>query len=339
MYANSYSVFLAIQVDPVIAGYARNYLVCLLPGLLCFMAQDCFRRFLQSQGFFWPHLAANVTAALLHVCWGYLLVVVCELNEVGAGIASSLTYFTSFVLLQLIIRSKRMTNCLVPVTFKGFFTEMRTYYTYGLPTVVTFLLSAGCFEGTKYLANFLGVSSLAASIALFTVEGLVYTIPLGFSIAMSVIVGKRVGENRPQAAKNYWLSSVVLLFIVLVPGMVVFIVSCPFWASAFTTDPEVLEIIQNTVFWTALTTLFTGYDVVTGGVLRGLGKQHIATLTYFISFYLVSFPSSYFLTQVASWALPGLMVGLVIGNLLSISVNSLVALRADWKPLTFNSSS
>ncbi len=83
---------------------------------------------------------------------------------------------------------------------------------YGFPSGAQLLLDVGAFTGFLVMVGRLGEKELAATGLAFNVNTLAFIPMLGFGMAVTTLVGQRLGENRPELAMRgtwtaFWLSS------------------------------------------------------------------------------------------------------------------------------------
>ncbi|KAK9693901.1 ethionine resistance protein [Basidiobolus ranarum] len=76
--------------------------------------------------------------------------------------------------------------------------------------------------------------------------------------------------------------------------------------------------------------IFDGLGGVTGGVLRGQGKQEIGAYVNIAAYYLIAMPIGYWLVFINNWNLPGIWWAFLIA-LFGVSVGQLTSiLRTNW---------
>lgn len=66
------------------------------------------------------------------------------------------------------------------------------------------------------------------------------------------------------------------------------------------------------------------------GIIKGIGKQALATLAYFICFYLIGVPASYYFCFVRAYGLLGLWIGLASGLSILLLSLTMIINKADW---------
>ena len=305
---------LSIGVTQVISEHAFVYLSHVLPGLWFFLAFDFYRRFLQSQGYFWPAVIVNFCTTTLHVFWNWLLVIYCGYNVEGAGIATSITYFSNFALIVVIIRvfSLDKKTC-VGCDWSNFWPEVLKYLEYGIPAAGMVVLDYLNFEITQLEANLLGAEVQAAHVSVLNTTSLLYMVPLGTSIAISVIVGNLVGNEEQARAKLYSFASFLMIVIVMIPINLVLCLMRANWAELYSYDRQVIDLISQLIIPMCVFNIIDSIQTILGGVLKGLARQTSASIVIFISYYVLSLPVGYMLAFWWELNILGIWYGMILG--------------------------
>ena len=81
----------------------------------------------------------------------------------------------------------------------------------------------------------------------------------------------------------------------------------------FNRDPEVVELVAQTLPICAFMQLFDGLAAVSNGLLRGIGRQEIGGYVNLAIYYLVALPVSFGLGFGLHWKLKGLWTGVTLG--------------------------
>ena len=103
----------------------------------------------------------------------------------------------------------------------------------------------------------------------------------------------------------------------------------------FTSDPDVLAVGVSLLHIAALFQLFDGLQVVTAGVLRGLGDTRTPMVAGFVGYWLLGLPTGYLLCFRFGRGVSGLWIGMLVGLvtvgvvLLAVWVRRLERLRLD----------
>ena len=148
---------------------------------------------------------------------------------------------------------------------------------YGGPSGLPLLVEAFAFAMlTRYVAG-LGVTAGAATSLAFNVNALAFVPVIGLGIAVSTLVGQRLGEGRPDlAARATWTAQVLGLIYTLAFGaLYVFVPDAFMMAHAAFADPEEFrEVRETTVIllrFVALYCLLDALQMVFVGALKGAG--------------------------------------------------------------------
>jgi len=160
-------------------------------------------------------------------------------------------------------------------------------------------------------------------------------VPLGVSSAGAVRVGHAVGAgDRIGVVYGGWMA------IAFGVGFMGFAAATLFLfprqiISLFTTDPDVFAVGVSLLYVAAFFQLFDGLQVVTAGVLRGLGDTRTPMLAGLVGYWLLGLPTGYFLCFRLGRGVSGLWIGMLVGlvtvglALLVVWIKRLRRLRMD----------
>jgi MATE family multidrug resistance protein len=183
----------------------------------------------------------------------------------------------------------------------------------GAPIGVQFVLESGAFGVVGLLMGWLGVNQVAAHQVVLNLASLTFMVPLGVASAAAVIVGHAVGRGdaggvrRSTVAALAGGASVMALMAVLLIG-------APGGLSrADTSDPNVLALTVLLMPIAGVFQVFDGLQVVSVGLLRGLGDTQVPMITNIVGFWCIGMPVSLWLGFGLRYGAVGLWWGLVVG--------------------------
>ena len=81
----------------------------------------------------------------------------------------------------------------------------------------------------------------------------------------------------------------------------------------FTEDDAVIRMAGKAVHLLAFLILSDGMQGVSGGIMRGAGKQFVGALTNIFSYYCIGLPAAWFLCFHAQLGVSGLLLGISAG--------------------------
>jgi len=155
---------------------------------------------------------------------------------------------------------------------------------YGLPSGLQFALDGLAFTVFLFLVGQLGDAELAATSIAFTLNMVAFLPALGMAQGVTVLVGQRLGEDRPQLAERTtwtgfrlaWIyMAVIAALYVLLPGLLMH----PFRAK---TDDQlearVAELVPVLLQFVAVYSLFDSMNLIFALALKGAGDTRFVTI-------------------------------------------------------------
>ncbi|HET6326905.1 MAG TPA: MATE family efflux transporter [Planctomycetaceae bacterium] len=164
---------------------------------------------------------------------------------------------------------------------------------FGLPTGLQMAAEISAFTVFLVLVGRLGTAEMAATNLAFNVNMLSFVPMVGLATAVMTLVGKRVGEGRPQLAeRTVWLAAGATAAYMLFFAMM-FVVFPKVMLRPFTGGNATAELagIQHTVVvllrFTAVYTFFDGMALVFAFAIRGAGDTRFPFYYTLVSAWLV----------------------------------------------------
>ncbi|XP_072099069.1 multidrug and toxin extrusion protein 1-like isoform X4 [Mobula birostris] len=156
-------------------------------------------------------------------------------------------------------------------------------------------------------------------------------IPLGSSVAASVLVGNALGARDAEKAQNS--ATVALCFI----GCCSLLISTILGAArsvlgyVLTADKEIVQLVANVDPIIATFHWFEAIATVSGGVLRGAGKQKIGAIGNLVGFYSIGFPLGITLMLAAHLGVMGLWSGFFVCVVVQAAFFLVVIYKMNWR--------
>jgi len=162
---------------------------------------------------------------------------------------------------------------------------MRRLLRYGAPSGVQFLVECSGITALIMLLGRMGELELAASNLAFNVEALAFMPMLGIGIAVSTLVGQRLGEDRADLAERAtWTAfQIGMAYMVLIASLYVFAPRFLLMAHAAYAEPAEFERIAQltTVLlrFVAVFCLFDAMNIVFVSAIKGAGDTRFVMVT------------------------------------------------------------
>lgn len=184
----------------------------------------------------------------------------------------------------------------------------------GLPIGTTMFIEFAAFAVTVALMGMdMGKKTLAAHEVALTLAALAFMMPLGVGNAASVLVGQAVGAGDHALTRSTALAGLILGGGVMTVTATIFIVAPAPLARLFTNDPETLALAASLIPIAGFFQVFDGVQVVSAGILRGLGETRAPMKAMFIGKWFVGVPLGITLVYQYDFGAAGFWWGFVAG--------------------------
>ncbi|ADV61471.1 MATE efflux family protein [Isosphaera pallida ATCC 43644] len=318
-------------IEPELAEATRSYLLGLNFSTLPLMLYVAWRRYLQGVGIVRSvmvvMIAANVINAALDVWLVFGGLGLPALGVAGAGWATfGSRVFMSIGLLVCIRLYHRETGPIDSALagrptawMEGLvwgvleWSRVARLFRLGLPTAGQFLLEMGAFGTATLMAGTLGEMPLAAHQLAMNLSSLTFMVPLGIGAAGAVRVGHNLGAGRPGQARRAGWTAMTLGVVFMFGAAVAFLLLPRTLMSAYTSDPNLIELAAALLFLAALFQLFDGVQVIATGLMRGAGETQIPMFVNGVAHWMIGLPLGWWLAFRQGLNVTGLWIGLTLG--------------------------
>ncbi len=337
-------LFDLIGHSPAVRREEIAYFRVLCYGIAPHIAGTAASCFYSGRGRTWVLLTVGVTAVLVNIVADYLLIFGrCGLPELGirgAAWATNLALLTSavaFVVLFLLPAHQRRYH-----TLRGWRPDwdlFRRLLRYGGPNGLTFLLDMTAFTVFTLIIGRLGTLELAASNLALNVNHLAFMPLIGCGMAISTMVGQRLGRNDPAEAEyctwtglhvgGSYMAAMALGYL-LVPEWFL----SPFGARAQDPDFAAAQLIAvNLLRVVAAYCLFDAFYMTFTAALKGAGDtRYILWMSVLLGWSIMVAPA---LVAIV-WCRPSiyLLWAFLCANVIVSGVVFFVRFRAGhWKSM------
>lgn len=159
----------------------------------------------------------------------------------------------------------------------------------GLPIGLSLFLQSGLFTGVALLMAKLGTNAVAAHQITLNYCGLVFMVPLGFAMALTVRVGQAIGAREVQAARRMGLIGVILCGSLASVAATATLNFAPAIVGVYTRDPAVAAVALTLFRVAALLQFADGVQVAASFALRGLKDTRVPLLINATSYWGIGF--------------------------------------------------
>lgn len=238
----------------------------------------------------------------------YLFCYKLNIGILGAAISNNITYWLSFTLLVLYAKFIEGAECWGGWS-RDALKSLRVFARLAILGVLHVGTEWWAFEIVALAAGRMGPIPLAAQSTIMTADQILNTIPFGIGIAISSRVGKSLGgRNAVQAKRTAHLGTIMACII----GGIVLItlmLTRDSFGRIFNDDDRVIQLTSDVLPFVALFQVSDAMNGCCGGVLRGMGRQHLGAAVNIVSYYFFALPLGISLAFWYGWGLNGLWIG------------------------------
>ncbi|KAJ8347656.1 hypothetical protein SKAU_G00262450 [Synaphobranchus kaupii] len=291
-------------------------------------------RYLQNQGIIWPQVITGVAGNVVNALANYICLYVLDLGVAGSAASNAIAQFSLAVSLFMYIHWKGLHKSTWGGWSKDCVREWDSFISLAIPSMLMLCLEWWTYEIGGFLAGLISETELGAQAIAYEIGTIAYMFPLGFAVAASVRVGNALGAGNMEQAKLS--SKVALLCAVVVSFFVAIIIGNlkDVIGYIFTDDMEIVTRVKDVMVVYASFHLFDCIAGVTGGIVRGAGKQKIGALCNLVGYYFIGLPIGVSLMFPANLGIIGLWSGLVLCVFIQCVFFIILLVKLDWKKAT-----
>ncbi|KAL8931079.1 MAG: hypothetical protein Q9208_000182 [Pyrenodesmia sp. 3 TL-2023] len=321
-------LFKALGEDADLSKDSCRFLCCLIPGGLGYIYFEAMKKYLQAQEIMRPGTYVLLITSPINAGLNFLFIYTFKMGLLGAPIATSISYWLSFLLLVAYARFFRGSECWGGWSRKCLH-NLGTFSRLAALGVVHVGTEWWAFEIVALAAGRLGTIPLAAQSVIMTSDQVMNTIPFGVGVAASARVGNLLGA---QNAKGAAVAANTAAWLSMLLGAVVLAIlmgTKDHFAKIFNDDTDVVKLTAEVLPYVALFQIADGLNGSCGGSLRGMGRQHIGAAVNMVSYYCGALPLGIYLAF-NGWGLKGLWVGQCIALYLVGILEWVIVAFSNW---------
>jgi len=325
-----------LQVEAEVIPPAVDYLRAVSWGAPFWAAFLVLRFLSEGLGRTRPTMYFGLFAMLLNVPADYVLMYgklgFAPLGAEGCGVATALVLAVQALLMILYVGRHNSYRFLALFTHWEWprFDKLWELMRVGIPIGATIFVESSLFLAASLLMGRLGTIELAGHQIALNFAALVFMIPLGLGMAITVRVGNAVGRgDLPEARFRGWSGIGLALITQILSALVIFLFPKQI-AALYTSDPKVATVAVSLLFFAAVFQLSDGLQAAAAGALRGLKDTQWPMLMVVFAYWAVGLPLSYGLGIIGGRGGAGIWVGLLAGlTVAAIALIARFALRRD----------
>lgn len=273
---------------------------------------NTFKQFFDGIGHTKTSMYIMIAGNILNIGGNYLLIYgpgpMPELGLLGAGIstmASRIIMF--FAAAAIFLFTKKYKTYSSAMRNSRFSKELyRTIDKQSWPVALQMGMESSAFALTGVMAGWLGTTALATHQIMITISQLFFMVYYGITSAVSVRVSYYIGKNDVKQLRDVAAAG---LHIVLLIGAIVVIPvlllrnDMGYW---FADSKEVAEMCAQVIILMVIYQFGDGMQMIYANALRGTGYVKPMMYIAFVSYFIISLPTSYFLGIYMNFGIVGI---------------------------------
>ena len=271
---------------------------------------------------------ATIIGNLINVGFNYVLIFgkfgFPKMGIVGAGVGTLVSRLAMILIIWVLLKNDKKAMAFV-THIKLFVLEstmLKKIINLGLPSAMQMFFEVAIFTSAIWLSGLLGKNAQAANQIALNLSSMTFMIAMGLSVTAMIRVGNQKGLRNyvelQRIAKSIFLMGIMfasvfaLLFLIfhdIFPLLYLDLED----VNNYIDNQEVVAIASKLLLIAALFQISDSAQVVFLGALRGLQDVKIPTLLTFIAYWMIGFPTSYFLGKETAYGSTGIWMGLLVG--------------------------
>lgn len=322
-----------VGASPETEAYAVTYFSILMGGLIFTAWQMCINAVQRGAGNTKIAMKTNVVSNTVNVIFNYLLIGgnlgFPRLGIAGAAIATVLgAVVASIMCLMSIIPKDRFVNLpyIIAEKIRPSIESFQNIVSVGYSIFFEQILIRIGFMSTAFMAAKQGTSAMAAHQVTMNLLSLSFAFGDGLQAAAVALIGKSLGEERPELAKRYGRICGGIAIIIAAFLAVFYLIGSKAIYMMFFDDPSTIDIGIRVSRVLIAAIIFQVPSVVFVGALRGAGDTLYTTMSSTVSVTIIRTSVSYLFGYVLNFGIEGIWLG-IVGDQVSRLVLSLTRFR------------
>ncbi|MGI8619934.1 MAG: MATE family efflux transporter, partial [Gemmatimonadaceae bacterium] len=325
------AVLRALHQPEELVPLAASYVLICIPSFLPFNAFLVFRQLLQALSLTREIVITIILCNLANVALNWLLIFgnygFPSLGVAGAALATAISR-TLLVVILVALTWRTLRVYMKPLRREVFqAAPLARMLKLGLPIGAQQELEVAYFGGLIVLMGLLGTISVAAHQVAINLASLTFMVPVGVASATAVFVGRAVGAGDERAVRRYAVAGLACGVGFMCVAAAIFLLLPWELARMYSRDAEVVALAAGLIPIAGLFQVFDGTQVVSSGILRGIGDTRFPMLASALGFWLVGLPLSVFLGFSGGLGAEGLWWGSLVA-LIAVAALLLYRVRA-----------
>ncbi|OVE78611.1 MATE family efflux transporter [bacterium I07] len=309
LYAAAPMIFKLAGHAPEVAILEEQYFKIMIFSGFPVTASSAMAAFFSGRGKTWVVMWVTFASTLVNIILDYCLIFgrlgFPEMGIEGAALATVISQFVRLAIYFVLI--------LKPVyrirfdTLHGYKPDrdlLARLVRFGLPNGIHYFLEVMGWTFLILLIGRYGTMPLAASNITFNINHLAFMPMIGLGMALTILVGQRLGHDQPELAEKSTWSTVrlMMLYMGIIAAGYLFIPRVFLWPYSLKSDPEqfapILDMAVHFLKFAAIYSIFDGMNIIFAAAVKGAGDTRFVMIVSVVLSWILMVIPSYLLSVV-----------------------------------------
>jgi len=320
-------MYLMEQPEEVVV-LTMPYLDIIAISLIPLIIFQGFKQFSDGLSLTKHSMYATIVANLINVGINYLLIFgkfgFPKMGIIGAGVGTLVSRIAMIAIIWVLLKNDKKATAFV-THIKLFVLEstmLKKIINLGLPSAMQMFFEVAIFTAAIWLSGLLGKNAQAANQIALNLSSMTFMIAMGLSVTAMIRVGNQKGLKNyvelQRIAKSIFLMGIMFASVFAILFLIFHDIFPTLYldledVNNYLDNQEVVAIASKLLLVAALFQISDSAQVVFLGALRGLQDVKIPTVLTFVSYWMIGFPTSYFLGKETAYGSTGIWIGLLVG--------------------------
>jgi MATE family multidrug resistance protein len=317
-----------MKQPPEVVDLAMPYLDLVAFSLVPLIIFQAFKQFSEGLSQTKYPMYATIIANVVNIFLNYVLIFgnlgFPKMGIVGAAIGTLVSRVVMVIFIWYLLKSKsKFHDYVTGFNFRLIEKKvMRKIIDLGFPSALQMFFEVGIFTSAVWLSGVLGKNHQAANQIALNLSSMTFMVGMGMGVAAMIRVGNQKGLLNFKELRRIAYSIFFLTFLLEIIFATLFF-AFNNWLPTIYLDvndaanqadnAEVIFIAAQLLVVAAIFQISDGLQVVILGALRGIQDVKVPTIITFIAYWLVGFPTSYYLSLHTPLKSAGIWIGLLAG--------------------------
>lgn len=287
-----------------------------------------FLRFFQA-GFMLtkPALWALAIGFLVKLILGWWLVLQLNWNSIGLAVSNGVAYFIMLLVIACPLLRADVNYLEMDEEFDSFRSFSLSLLRTGGPSGLIFAMEVGFISAVTLMVGAMSVTNVAAYQVSLSIITIIWSIPLGLSVSISVMIGKKVGENSFSQISPVCHLGIFSGLIAISVAIVILSMNLQAVVNLYSSDPQVFHVVAGIFIAVCLYLLLDSLQTILVACLRALEDTLVPLLIMIFVYWGGVIPLLYFRTELNLTQVFYFLCGGFIVSLTLIAIRLLLVLK------------